>query len=212
MKAKMTVLFAMIMLFETAGLAQNRFEIFGDYSYLHFNPTVTGISSRSFNGGGGGLTLYFLGIFGIKADFMAYGSSTFSKTFPSAVISPGGGIIPAGTYTSQGDMFTYMAGPVIRIPIPGVKPFGEILFGGSNANGYVNLTNSIIAAGGTISETRTQHPFTMAVGGGLDISVSKRLSIRPVEADYVLSLYSNPLTSANNQNNFRYCAGLVFKF
>jgi hypothetical protein len=123
MKAKMTVLFAMIMLFETAGLAQNRFEIFGDYSYLHFNPTVTGINSRSFNGGGGGLTLYFLGIFGIKADFMAYGSTTFSKTFPSAVISPGGGFIPAGTYTSQGDMFTYMAGPVIRIPIPGCEAF-----------------------------------------------------------------------------------------
>ena len=200
MKAKMTVLFAMIMLFETAGLAQNRFEIFGDYSYLHFNPTVTGINSRSFNGGGGGVTLYFLGIFGIKADFMEYGSTTFSKTFPSAVI------------TAQADMFTYMAGPVIRIPIPGVKPFGEILFGGSDTNGYVNLTNSIIAAGGTISEARTQHPFTMAVGGGLDISVSKRLSIRPLEADYVLSLYSNPLTSSNSQSNFRYCAGLVFKF
>jgi len=212
MKAKMTVLFGMILLFETAGLAQNRFEIFGEYSYLHFNPTVTGINSRSFNGGGGGVTLYFLGIFGIKADFMAYGSTTFIKTVPSTVISPEGKIIPAGTYTSQGDMFTYMAGPVIRIPIPAVKPFGEILFGASNTNGYVNLTNSIIAAGGTIFEARTQHPFTMVVGGGLDISLSKRVSIRPVEADYVLSRYSNALTSTNNQNNFRYCAGLIFKF
>jgi hypothetical protein len=144
MKTRFTVLFAMILLFETGGLAQNRFEIFGEYSYLHFNPTVTGINSRSFNGGGGGLTLNFLGIFGIKADFMGYGSTTFSTSFPSAVIIPGGGIIPAGTYTSQGNMFTYLAGPVVRIPIPVVKPFGEILFGGSNTYGYVNLTNSII--------------------------------------------------------------------
>ena len=52
----------------------------------------------------------------------------------------------------------------------------------------------------------------MAVGGGLDISVSHRVSIRPVEFDYVLSRYSNPLTSTNNQNNFRYVGGIVFKF
>jgi len=52
----------------------------------------------------------------------------------------------------------------------------------------------------------------MAVGGGLDISLSSRISIRPVEFDYVLTRYTNPLTSTNNQNNFRYCGGIVFKF
>jgi hypothetical protein len=143
---------------------------------------------------------------------MGYGSTSFTKTFTSSVTLPSGGVIPAGTYTSQGNMFTYLFGPVVRIPIPKVTPFGEILFGGSNSNGYVNLVKSIDAGGGTISRTPTQHPFTMALGGGLDISVSKHVSIRPGEIDYVLSRYSNPLTSTNNQNNFRYCGGVVFKF
>jgi hypothetical protein len=52
----------------------------------------------------------------------------------------------------------------------------------------------------------------MALGGGLDISLSHRIAIRPIEIDYMLSRYSNPLTSTGNQNNFRYNAGIVFKF
>jgi len=202
----------LLLLLAGTGLAQDSFEAYAEYSYLRFNPTVFGLNSRSFNGGGGGATWYFAKILGIKGDFMGYGSTSFTKTFSSSVRLPNGGFIPAGSYTSQGNMFTYLFGPVIKIPIPKVTPFGEILFGGSNTNGYVNLENSIIASGGTISKAPTQHPFTMAIGGGLDISVSQHVSLRPGEVDYVLSRYSNPLTSTNNQNNFRYCGGVVFKF
>jgi hypothetical protein len=206
------ILFKMLLLFGTVASAQNRFELFGQYSYLHFDPTITGLDSRSFNGGGGGATLYFLKIFGIKADLMGYGSTTFTKTYNTAVVIPGSGTVPAGTYAAQGNMFTYLFGPVIRIPIPIVKPFGQALFGASHTDGYVNLTKTINASGGTISRFPTQNPFTMAIGGGVDISVSKRISIRPAELDYVLSRYSNPLTSTGTQNNFRYVGGVVFKF
>lgn len=212
MKIASAILLALAVLSGTSAFSEDRFEIFAGYSYLRFSPTVFGLNDRSFNGGGGSATLYFLKIFGIKADFMGYGSTTFSRTFTSSVTAPGGGVIPPGTYTSQGNMFTYMFGPVIRIPLPKVKPFVEVLFGASNTNGYVNLQKSIVAGGGTVSVSPTQHPFTMAAGGGLDISVAKHVSIRPAELDYVLSRYSNPLTSTNNQNNFRYCGGLVFKF
>jgi hypothetical protein len=184
--------------------------VFLEYSYLHFSPTVTGIQSRSFNGGGGGAQLNFLKIFGIKAEFMGYGNTTFTRIVPSDIIVPGG-TIPAGTYTSNGDMFTYLFGPVLRIPLPVVKPFGEVLFGGSNTNAYVNLGKAIDAVGGTIS-TPSQHPFTMAAGGGVDVSAGHHLAIRLGEFDYVLTRYTNPLTSTNNQNNFRYCGGLVFRF
>jgi hypothetical protein len=192
--------------------SQDRFELFGEYSYLHFSPTLSGRGSISFNGGGGGAQLNFLKLFGIKGEFMGYGSTTFTTTLANSVTLPNGAVIPAGTFSAQGNMFTYLFGPVIRIPIPKVTPFGEFLFGGSNTNGYINLSNAIIANGGTISKTPTQHPFTMALGGGLDISVSRRIAIRPIEFDYVLSRYSNPLTSTDNQNNFRYCGGIVFKF
>ncbi len=212
MKLPKAILFGMVLLFGTTAFAQDRVEVFGEYSYLRFNPTLTGLNTRSFNGGGGGVSLNFLKIFAVKGEFMGYGSTSWTRTFVSSVTIPGFGTIPAGSYTSQGNMFTYLFGPVIRIPIPKVTPFGELLFGGSNTNGYVNLVNSINAGGGRISRSPNQHPFTMALGGGLDISVSKRFSIRPVEVDYVLSRYSNPLTNTNNQNNFRYLGGIVIKF
>ena len=212
MKITRGFLFGAILLVGAFGLAQDRFEVFGEYSYLHFSPTITGLSSRSFNGGGGGVQLNFLKIFAIKADLMGYGSTTFSRTFLQPVTIPGIGTIPAGTYTTQGNMFTYLFGPVLRIPLPKVKPFGEALFGGSNTNGYVNLTNSIIAGGGTISKTPTQHPFTLAAGGGLDLDITEKVGIRLGEFDFVLTRYTNPLTSTNNQKNFRYCGGVIFKF
>ena len=211
MRLSRTILFGIILLVSLSASAQDRFEIFGEYSYLHFSPTIGGLDSRSFNGGGGGATLYFLKIFGVKADFMGYGDTTFTRTYTTPVVIPGNGTIPAGTYTAQGDMFTYLFGPVLRIPTPLIKPFGEVLFGGSDTNAYVNLSQSIDQAGGTIS-TPSQHPFTMAAGGGVDLSVSHRLAIRLGEFDYVLTRYTNPLTSTNNQNNFRYCGGVILKF
>ena len=158
MRISRALLLGTILLVSLSAYAQDRFEIFGEYSYLHFSPTITGVDSRSFNGGGGGATLYFLKIFGLKADFMGYGNTTFTRTYPTAVVIPGNGTIPAGTYTAQGDMFTYLAGPVLRIPTPLIKPFGEVLFGGSDTNGYVNLSKSIDQAGGTIA-TREPTPF-----------------------------------------------------
>jgi hypothetical protein len=83
--------------------------------------------------------------------------------------------------------------------------------GGSQSNAYVNLANAIDQAGGTVV-TSSQHPFTMALGGGLDVDAGKHVGIRLAEFDYVLSRYSNPLTSTGNQNNFRYCGGIILKF
>lgn len=210
MKTGKAIVMMAIVALGLSASAQDRFELYGDYSYLHFSPTLAGLKARSFNGGGVGASLYFLKIFGIKADFQGYGSTAFTVTYNGPVVTPVG-TIPAGTYTTQGNMFTYLFGPEVRIPIPKVRPFGEVLFGGSQTNAYVNLKDQINNAGGTLS-LGSQHPFTMALGGGLDVDVHKSVAIRLGEFDYVLSRYSNPLTSTNNQNNFRYCGGLVLKF
>jgi hypothetical protein len=213
MKFRNGIFAILVLFFAQAAFAQDtsRFDVFGEYSYLRFNPGISQLHSRSFSGGGGGLEINFAHIFAIKAEFMGYGSTSFTTTFTSPVVTSLG-TIPPGTYSSQGNMFTYMFGPVVKIPISKVTPFGEILFGGSNSNGYVNLSRSIVAGGGTIAATPTQHPFTMAVGGGIDIKLSTHFALRPVEIDYLLSRYSNPITNVNNQNSFRYLAGVIYKF
>jgi len=209
---RLALIYAALTLSATA-FAQNhpKFELYGDYSYMQFNPTLTGLQSRAFNGGGGGVQFNFGKGFGIKGDFQGYGSTSWTTTFAAPVVTPHG-VVPAGTFSSSGDMFTYLFGPVFSIRAKRFDVFGEILFGGSNTNGYGNLENAIIAGGGTIQASGTQHPFTMALGGGLDLSMGKHMSIRLGELDYVLTRYTNPLTDTNNQNNFRYLGGVVFKF
>jgi outer membrane protein OmpA-like peptidoglycan-associated protein len=186
-------------------------EISVDYSYFRFNPSLTQLRNRSYNGGGGSFNFNLTEHFGIKAEFMGYGSTSWTTTFANPIVTPSG-TIPAGTFQTQGNMFTYLFGPTYTVRTSRVNYFGEILFGGSNTNGYANLIKSIDAGGGTISASGAQHPFTMAIGGGVDIRITKSIAFRPVEIDYVLTRYSNPLTSVNNQNHFRYLAGLVFRF
>jgi hypothetical protein len=214
MRFRNTIMFAAVLLSSTVAFAQEetqRVELFGEYSYLRFNPTLPHLNNRSFNGGGGGATFNINHYLGIKAELMGYGSTSFTTTVDAPIATPKG-TVPAGTFHSQGNMFTYLFGPVVKVPLSRITPFGELLFGGSNSNGYANLSKAIIAGGGTISASGTQHPFTMAFGGGLDVHINHNFSIRPIELDWVLTRYTNPLTNTNNQNSFRYTAGFVYRF
>jgi hypothetical protein len=188
-----------------------RAEVFGDYTYMQFNPTITGLQSRALNGGGGGFQFNIGNYFGLKGEFQGYGSTQWTQNVVSPIPTPNG-IIPIGTYKTNANMFTYLFGPVIRFPVKRATPFAEVLFGGSNTNLYGNLSNVIIEGGGTINKSATQHPFTMALGGGIDLNANKHVAFRLAELDYVLTRYTNPITNTNNQNNFRYVGGIVFRF
>jgi hypothetical protein len=214
MKVKSLILLAGVLLSVRGAFAQEemqRIEVFGEYSYLRFNPTIPQFHNRSFSGGGGGATFNITSHLGIKAELLGYGSTTWSATFSGPVVTPHG-TIPAGTYSTQGNMFTYLFGPVVKVPFSRWTPFAELLFGGSNSNGYGNVTKAIDAGGGAFSTSGTQHPFTMALGGGLDVHLSHHFSLRPVELDYILTRYTNPFTNTNNQNSFRYTAGVAYRF
>jgi len=193
----------------TTGLAQ-RFEVFGDYTYLRYNPTITGLNTRSLNGGGGGAQLNFAKIFGLKGDFQGYMSTQTVVQVTSPIGTPNG-VIPVGTYKSNATMFTYLLGPVIRIPGKHIRPFGELLFGGTHTSLYGQLNSELIANGGkTNINASSQHPFSMALGGGLDVVVNKHFALRVGEVDWMMTRFTNIWTNTNNQNNFRYLAGVVF--
>ena len=50
----------------------------------------------------------------------------------------------------------------------------------------------------------------MTAGGGIDVKLSKHFSIRPVQAEYFLTKIPDGLD--NPQNNFRFSAGIAFRF
>jgi hypothetical protein len=99
--------------------------------------------------------------------------------------------------TSQGAAMPYLFGPRLSLRHGVVTPFVQVLLGGV-------LTSS------GIEQIGWQSHFAMTAGGGIDLKVSKHFSIRPVQAEYFLTKIPDGLN--NRQNNFRFSAGVVFRF
>jgi opacity protein-like surface antigen len=71
-----------------------------------------------------------------------------------------------------------------------LTPFAYALFGGNN----VNISGHGSASGISVSASTSNNGFSMALGGGMDVSVSRALAIRLVQADYLrTSAFSNSL-------------------
>jgi peptidoglycan-associated lipoprotein len=59
--------------------------------------------------------------------------------------------------------------------------------------------------------TSTSYGFVVALGGGVDVNLGKRLAIRAVQVDYLATRFSTPLFG-NFGSNVRVGVGVVFKF
>jgi opacity protein-like surface antigen len=91
---------------------------------------------------------------------------------------------------------SYLFGPRINVRRGKVTPFVQVLAG-----------RTWLEDGITFGSTTV---FAMTAGGGIDIGVSRHISIRPAQAEYFLTALSDGNT--NRQNNFRFSAGVVLRF
>lgn len=160
-------------------------EAYGGYYYTRFNvnANVPGIApSATYNGNGGG------------------GQVEYNVNRWLGAVGDLGGFIAtsSGNGAFAGAGFTYLFGPRVNFRRSKVAPFAQILFGG------VRTTDGIAQS------TGTENNFAMTAGGGIDFKVSKHVSVRPVQADYFLTKIPDGLN--NRQNNFRFSAGVVFRF
>jgi peptidoglycan-associated lipoprotein len=182
-------------------------EVGFDYSYARFAPSAIYTQGHSLNGGGGTLVFNINSYLGFKADLQGYGSTT-----SNFVITPRP-LFPTGAQANvQGNLFTYLFGPQIKVRTPKFQPFVHLLFGGAHSNVYANAFKTICtpALGAcAFSNAPSSNTFAMAFGGGIDIPIGHRVSIRPVEIDYLYTNFSNRFNNSN-QNNFRYSGGINF--
>ncbi len=210
-------------LFAVAAMAADevpKYEVSVDYSFAHFDPARNVLQVKNLNGGGGSATFNFGSFFGIKADFQGYGSSNFTYTIPSGATLPNGEVTTGTTVGKlQGNLFTYTFGPVVKKHTGVFQPFVEVLLGAAHSNTYANLFHS---EGLSASASPNNNGFAMVVGGGIDLKVTPLITVRPIEADYLLTRFGSNFTpppgsglpgiSTQNQNSFRYLAGLDFTF
>lgn len=182
--------------FVTRAQDVNKFDVFAGYSYVRANPVnqpipaiVTVPSSLpSFNmhGGDGSLAYNFNKNVSGVFDFAGYRSSSFYAPFPWI----------------HGNMYTFLAGPKFSFPNSSrFTPFTQVLFGAAATTSRLYLTQN-------------QTEFAMTLGGGIDFRLNHRFSLRPLQADYLLT-HLKELDEFNPrrvQSNVRLGTGVVLHF
>lgn len=205
---------AAVLLWAGISFAQEgpKIEVSVDYSYVRANPQNNNIIPQfSLNGGGGGFAFYFNKYIGILGELEGYGSYTHNFKIPAGpYCSNEGAPCPV---SAQGNLFTYNVGPIFKYRTEHVEPFVETLFGGAHSNFYGNLYKACTPICTTLSTSPSNNAFDFIIGGGLDIPVGEHIAIRPAEVNYLLTRFGNAFTKGNNnQSNFRYQAGVTFRF
>lgn len=214
--ARSLIVLGMLLMFGSVAFAQDDFpkiETAPAFMYIRTSPnltnafvvngqTITGSNDLNCAGGGGTIAYNITSLIGIAADLG--GCKIFGNSYGLG-------------NTINGNLFTYLFGPRITYRKAGkFQPFGELNFGGTR----VSLTCqsqalSCINAAGT--NTYSKNAFALTVGGGFQIVVSKKISIRLVQAEYLYTRFGNDCALAvcnnnNNQNSFRLKSGIVLNW
>jgi opacity protein-like surface antigen len=189
----------------------NKVEFFGGFSH---NRVDTGIDDsepelsdiinerEGFNGFNTSITGNISRYVGLKGDFSGHykkktiplGGSTASFDLDSSVYNFLGGVQIKDNATDAGSF----------------KPFAHALVGAARVRNKVDFSNNFCVAifpSPCVTDfTDSETGFAAAIGGGIDIRVSKRVDFRAIQFDY------NPTRVFDaTQHNFRIGVGLVFR-
>ena len=99
---------------------------------------------------------------------------------------------------------TYLFGPRFTWRHSRLNPYVQFLFGGAYA---WNNPNS-----------GSQNSFATATGGGVDYILTKRIALKPIQVEYVMTQFDSAQLGGatrnfgDHQNDIRYSAGVVFMF
>lgn len=204
----------------TSSVPYPKLEIFGGYSangYFKSDEAPGGITnfplSKFFSDDAGGpkgfeasITGNFNKYLGIKGDFSMYFDSGPGQVTVK-VCSQGSCTTSSQDFEVKKRAFYFMAGPEIKWRNKTrLTPFAHALFGVARSTADFSTGGALLTHGD--SDTRTG--FAAAFGGGLDIRLSKRFSIRTM-ADYTAAFIGyNDESSSSRQNHLRLSIGIVF--
>jgi hypothetical protein len=213
MKIRSVIVLGVALLLGTVASAQDypKIETAPAFMYIRTTPQsnvfiVPGavIKAQSLNcaGGGGTIAYNVTSLVGIAADLG--GCKIFSNAYGLG-------------NTIDGNEFTYLFGPRLTFRNSSrFEPFAELNFGGARISLSCKSSAStcLNAAGGG---TYTKNAFALTVGGGFQIKMSKKISIRLVQAEYLYTRFGNNCALAvcsnnNNQNSFRLKSGIVLNW
>jgi opacity protein-like surface antigen len=164
------------------------------FMYIRYSP---GGGSQDFNcfGGGGTFAYNLNSWFGVAADM-------------------GGCKLTGLADGLSGKSFAYVFGPRLTLRNHSrFTPFFELNFGGA----YLSLTDNIECddvhrEGVPCGENASANAFALTAGGGFDYKLTRKISLRPVQAEYLYTRFGNNFLNNASQNNFRLKSGIVINW
>jgi hypothetical protein len=178
-------------------------DLFLGYSHFRAVPTLSpGNRVVGLNGGSASITFNLNRYLGLVADLGCYRATELRLTGPGAA--------PARVADASGMAYTYLSGPRLSYRTDNrIIPFAQILFGGVRASEVILSACS----GSLCAPLPAQNAFAITAGGGFDIKVFRQVSLRAIQAEYMMSRFADPATGVNkSQNDLRLSSGLVFRF
>ena len=193
-----TAIFIMLAALPCIAQKQPSAEVSGGFSYLHLQR------SANLYGWDGSLTVNLNTWLGLTGEFSGHygqnGGGGVAIIIPAPIIEPP----PILNISSSSNVHTFLFGPRVSYrKSERLTPFGHVLPGFARSGFSATITSPTINVHTSSSSTG----FAMAVGGGLDLKLSRSLAFRLIQADYLLTHFSG-----TNQNNARITTGLVFRF
>lgn len=184
------------------GTSAPRFDVALVYSYVRAVPTdAAGNRMVWLNGGSASINFHLNRTIGIVGDFGGYADSRLRfGTSSSALVSD-----------SSGKAFTYLFGPRATFAShKRLSPFAQVLVGGIHAS-PVTLSSGCSGVGCT--PLPAENKLAMTAGGGLDLRLHRHISVRIIQAEYLMTRFNDLSTgSTGTQNDMRLSSGLVFRF
>jgi hypothetical protein len=121
-----------------------------------------------------------------------------SVALPDLYQGLGAAIDISGHYTGQMEEFNFMIGPQYTYEWKGMRLYGHGLFG--------KARDRLRHPGTTLVEP-SHLGSAVAFGGGLDLPLKGRFSVRAIQADYLITS-----EFGRSQHNVRLSTGLIYRF
>ena len=204
--------FATVLLLPLTTIAQSapRVEVFGGYGFARTGG-IRDSQTRDKNLHGWASSVVFspLDWFGIEGSV----SGHYGRGQSTVALAPIPGIpSPTSSTRTSASLYTFTAGPRFSARSDRITGYGHVLAGAARYHqeldfsvSYIPLPDPLISA--TFKQTR----FAAVFGGGVDLKVTDRISVRLVEVDYLLTRFREPDTS-RLQSGLRLSTGIVLSF
>ena len=180
----------------------SRLEVFGGYSHLRADYRNDAFLITDDHEGLHGFHAQVVGNFnrylGLAGDISGHYKSFDVENF--------GGIPEVRFVSARTSLHSFLGGPQAKLRGRQVTLFGHALFGAARRS--TSIVSEDVIPGNNLGRnfTEAETKFAFALGGGVDINVSRRIAIRAVQADYLRTRFAR-----ESQNNFRVSIGVVFK-